>query len=360
MSNRHFLNELTIEITKACPMRCLICSSDGGEPDPNELNLKELQKLVDEATTLGLKVISLSGGEPLVCPNTMNFIKYAKNNGIAIYLYTCGNVEVSGDIYPVDEKTLGSLKDLSVDKLIFSIHGPNARIHDMITIRPGSFSNLVDSIMISKSMDLPVELHFVPTALNCRYLPQTVKFAEELKVDRLSILRFVPHGRGYLNRKTLEITGDGIPELRDIISEVRASSSIDIRLGSPFNCFQMTNSSRCSAGIDKAVMRPDGYIFPCVSMKRFAEDMNGNNIREYSLPEIWNDSNVFGRVRALLAMMEHSECRDCPGFSRCRGGCLTQRLMQNENIIEGRDPYCILNTDRDKPLLEEAMRSVPI
>lgn len=354
MSSKYQLNELTIEITRKCPLGCLICSSDGGESAPNELNLDELKKVVDEAVRLGVKVISLSGGEPLVCSNTFKFIKYVKKKGVKIYLYTCGNIEKSGYLAPIDEGKLYSLKKLSVDKVIYSIQGPNAKIHDMMTAKNGSFDNLITSIIKSKKIGISLELHFVPTALNYTYLPQIIRLAEQLEIIRVSVLRFVPHGRGGLNRQILEITGENIFDFRNILYTLYTSSSIDIRIGSPFNCFQIPNSTFCSAGIDKAVMRPDGLIFPCVSMKRVMGDIN-NNIREHSLGDIWNDSDIFKKIRTLLSIMKQSDCRKCVNFSKCKGGCLTQRLMKNENILKGKDPYCILSIQEDRIIKKDEL-----
>ena len=69
------LNDLTLEITKKCPMNCILCSSEGGEAAPNEFSLTELKDIVDQAKSLGVTQISLSGGEPLTHKHILDICK---------------------------------------------------------------------------------------------------------------------------------------------------------------------------------------------------------------------------------------------------------------------------------------------
>jgi radical SAM protein with 4Fe4S-binding SPASM domain len=340
MISSPLLEELTIEITKKCPMRCVLCSSEGGEQDPNELSLIELQKIVDDAISLGLKVISLSGGEPLESPHALNLIKYAKEKGIRVFLYTCGNIETKNGISAVDEKIFKVLKDLAIDKIIFSIHGPNSEIHEQITTKTGSFENLILSIKRAQRFLHSVELHFVPLLSNYEFIPQICQLAEELGTQQLSILRFVPQGRGSKNRRNLELTGKHILELRKILEEVLRDSSIHLRLGSPFNCFNIDNRTKCTAGIDKATLRHDGFLFPCVSLKRIIVEDLDNNIRKTSFNDIWMNSRIFYLIRSYHRLIKNGNCGKCYYFNTCGGGCLTQRMIDSDDISRGGDPYC--------------------
>ena len=341
MTPQYQLHELTIEITRKCPMRCTICSSEGGVPESNELTFLELCKIVDDASTLGTKIISLSGGEPLESPYIIDFIRYVKDKGFQLYLYTCGNVEKEKGITSIDADTFRILKELDVDKIIFSIHGPNERIHEKITTTDGSFNNLISSIKLSQKFGHAVELHFVPVLSNFQYLPEVVLLAERLGISKLSVLRFVPQGRGAINRDELEITGNKIHKLKEILQEIYFKSSIEIRLGAPFNCFNIDNKSKCSAGIDKAIIRPDGFVFPCVSMKKIFEITLSNSIRKTPLENIWRLSNIFQKIRLYQESVQQTSCNGCQNYFICQGSCFTQKwLGRQNNSIPNRDPYC--------------------
>ena len=267
MSQQYQVKDLTIEITRKCPMGCTICSSEGGDSDPAELSLVELCKVVDDAKQLGATTISLSGGEPLESSHAFDFIRYVKNSGLKLHLYTCGNLYFDNQINAIKEETFRILKDLPVDKIIFSIHGPNAEIHEKITTKKGSFDNLITSIKRAREYGHTVELHFVPVLSNFEFFPQTCLLAKELGILQMSILRFVPQGRGAENRDDLEITGMKILELEKILENVHRDSPVQLRFGAPFNCFNIDNRTKCSAGIDKAILRPDGLLFPASVLK---------------------------------------------------------------------------------------------
>jgi radical SAM protein with 4Fe4S-binding SPASM domain len=343
MKNDLKLKELTFEITKKCPMQCLLCSSNGGIACDREFTFNEIKNIIDESIQLGTKHVNLSGGEPLIHPEILKFCSYIKEKGLTIDVYTCGNIgSLDDNNRSIDKELLTSLKEIGIDKLIFSIHGNNAETHESITTRKGSFDNLINSIKKSIKTGLFTELHFVPTRLNFTTLPEVMKLADRLGVNKISVLRFVPQGRGLINRNILEIKSNEIAELKNILQDIRDRySSHKLRIGAPYNCFQLSNQTFCNAGIDKATIKPNGFVIPCVSMKDFIVEKEDNNIWVRSLSDIWSDSTLFNISRKSLKIIEQeSLCNTCEHFSRCKGGCLTQRLINNK--LEDKDPYCLI------------------
>jgi radical SAM protein with 4Fe4S-binding SPASM domain len=342
MKSDYRLTELTFEITKKCPMQCLLCSSEGGTAGNKEFSFIEIKKIINESIQLGTKHINLSGGEPLIHPDIINICSYIKEKGLTVDVYTCGNMgSLNEKIRPIDEERLEALKEICIDKLVFSIHGDNAGIHEKITTRKGSFDNLIKSIKTAKKIGLITELHFVPTKINYKSLPRVMNLVDILDIEKLSVLRFVPQGRGWINKDQLEIADNEIIELRNILQNIKNNYiSSKFRTGAPFNCFLLSKESFCNAGINKAIIKPDGLVFPCVSMKDFKNKLEDNNIRKRSLSNIWIDSTFFNISRKSLQIIEReSYCSKCKNFSGCKGGCLTQRLITNR--LEDRDPYCV-------------------
>jgi radical SAM protein with 4Fe4S-binding SPASM domain len=345
------LKELTFEITKKCPMQCLLCSSDGGIVCEREFAFNEIKNIIDASVQLGTKHINLSGGEPLIHPHILDICSYIKEKGLTIDVYTCGNIGyLDGNNRSIDNKLLASLKKIGIKSLIFSIHGDTAETHETVTTRKGSFDNLIQSIKHSIKTGLFTELHFVPTKLNYKTLPDVMELSDKLKVNRISILRFVPQGRGLINKNLLEIKFDEITELKNILQKIREKYPVSkFRTGAPFNCFQLSNQTFCNAGIDKATIKPNGFVVPCVSMKDFITENEDNNIWTKSLSDIWRDSTLFNISRKSLQIIEQdSVCNKCAYFSKCRGGCLTQKLLSNK--LEDKDPYCSKLISSEKEL----------
>lgn len=216
------LKNLTLEITKKCPMRCILCSSDGGEPLPNEFKLGELKDIVNQAKSIGVNEICLSGGEPLTYPYILDICKYITDLCIDVSIYTSGNIfDGDNSLSSISEKYFLKLRAAGVKKVVFSIHGPNPQIHDKITGRQESFKNLLKSIKNAQRTHLNIEAHFVPLQENFKELPNIVSLLNEIGLKSIHILRFVPQGRGELHKDVLGLRTKEVLELRKILDDIR-------------------------------------------------------------------------------------------------------------------------------------------
>jgi radical SAM protein with 4Fe4S-binding SPASM domain len=341
IQNSYMLNEISIEITRKCPLNCLHCSSEGGEPLNDELTIKDWKQIINNSIELGSSIVSFSGGEPLDYQEFIELVKFAKSKGLKVYVYTCGNIHSKKDLGAVSIKQLKQLKKLRVDKLIYNVQGSSSHIHDSITGKYKSFQNVFKSIRESVSLGLYTEIHFVPMKINYQEIERTVKLARESNVNKVSFLRFVPQGRGEKYKNKLQLEGNEIYNLRKILQRVRQNSD-NIRLGAPFNCFLIDNDSKCSAGKDKILIKPEGTVVPCVAFKNVSNFNNGNNVREKSLKDIWENSEIFETIRKVSK--NESYCSKCDSFNLCNGGCPAQKSLAYQDFYNNADPYCLTNS----------------
>lgn len=190
------------------------------------------------------------------------------------------------------------LKSAGVNEIVFSIHGSNPHIHDKITRKKGSFANLLESIKNSQKAELKADVHFVPIKANFRYLPSIISLIKSFGLNSLHILRFIPQGRGYVNKDQLALSLNETLELRGILEKLMLDSNIRIVIGAHYNELGLSNK-KCTAGIEKAVIRPDGFVFPCVGMKRIEKFIDSNDIRGDSLEKIINESYGFRLLKQI-------------------------------------------------------------
>jgi radical SAM protein with 4Fe4S-binding SPASM domain len=143
------------------------------------------------------------------------------------------------------------------------------------------------------------------------------------------------------NRGELELTLHEISQLKNLMSSLRKEhDESEFRIGAPFNSFHMGPPVPCTAGIDKATIRADGDVFPCVSMKGLIKKSNGNSLWDHSLQSIWSEAELFQWIRAYMSMvLSENSCSRCNDSSGCGGGCLTQRLI--EGLPKMIDTYCL-------------------
>src|SRR5664280_898655 len=85
---RPHLDAAEIELTMACPCRCINCGSDCGPAVDNELSTDELLTVLSDLKELGCRRVSFLGGEPLVHRDLLQLIQVARSHGMLVEIVT--------------------------------------------------------------------------------------------------------------------------------------------------------------------------------------------------------------------------------------------------------------------------------
>jgi len=339
---KYRLRELKIEVNRDCPLHCLHCSSNGIPKAPERLDPHKISELIKEFAHLGGEKLCVSGGEPLCYQELSNIINSCQGTNIDLSLYTTGIEHNGGPPKPISERMASFLADKGV-KIIFSLHGASDRTHDMLTQVQGSFNSTLVAIKKTIEAGALVELHVVPMVTNFHELTEIPRLADSFNIKKVSWLRFVPQGRGFLNRHALQLSKEQLKELDKKKAEVhRIYRTITIRTGSPFNILCPEVAAPCEAGINVLTIGPDGSIFPCDAFKRFIIPDDFGNILDHSLIDVWNKSHFLNSVRVLHESRSDSSCYSCSLYSSCNSGCFAQKAITAGTLTDGRDPYCPL------------------
>ena len=117
------------EVTMACNMRCKYCGFFYyAEALPDELTTEEALDVIDQMSSLGLRWITLSGGEPLTRRDLPQLVSRLVERKIAVNIITNGWLL---------ESQARSLCESGVSTVAVSLDGPR-EIHDDIR-REGSY-----------------------------------------------------------------------------------------------------------------------------------------------------------------------------------------------------------------------------
>lgn len=335
------LKECKIELTYKCPLACIHCSSDATPNNIIEIGESKCYQIIKEANDLGVREMSFSGGEPLLWNNIEKAISLAVSYGMEVTIYSSGNISNPN----TKIKTLASC---GTSRIVYSVFGSNHLSHERITRIKDSFKKTMRAIDAAKEADLDVEFHFVPLALNYRELPGIVELAESLNIKTVSILRFVPQGRGYLIRKYALNRLQNI-ELKKFIQDARRNG-FSIRTGSPFNFLLLNNQPKCASGINRTIIGPDLRIYPCDAFKQIkAEELVGTIMYSildgWSLQECWENSPFLLAIREYLTSDFQEPCASCCNLEMCLSGCLAQKVLQTMDLRKQPDPMCIMNSN---------------
>jgi pyrroloquinoline quinone biosynthesis protein E len=184
---------------------------------------------------------------------------------------------------------------------------------------------------------------------NIDEIDEYVKLAEFLKLDNVSLLRFVKQGRG--REKVVLLNNDEILHLFPLIEKYKDKPSIEFKAGCPLDFGFLYKKGRpatpCTSGISRCVIRPNGNVVPCPAFKDSAEFIAGN-VNKDSLIDMWMRSPVFRKLRHFDHKKLRDMCATCHFLDICRGRCHAQRYHSNGNLLDGPDPYCPLRLSREQ------------
>jgi radical SAM protein with 4Fe4S-binding SPASM domain len=333
------LRAFKIEVTHKCNLYCVHCSSDGSPFSNIFMRKEDCLRILKEAIEMGVEEVAFSGGEPLLWPHLEDAIKVAKEGGMRVSIYTSGNVS---DVI----SKLSMVKRLDVDRCIYSIFASFQEKHEEITRKPGSFIATLNAVSWSTKIGLATEFHFVPFSENFMEIERISKLSCDLGVNRISILRFVPHGRGR-EQKSYILNSSQNLELRKTVIALR-ENGYDIRTGSPYNILMLNDQPKCCAGIDRMIIGPDLKIFPCDAFKQIRADnivgtINLSTLYGSTLSECWEKFPFLNAVRRYLTTEFAEPCTSCRFLENYLSGCLAQKVILHNDFGKRPDPLCLGN-----------------
>jgi radical SAM protein with 4Fe4S-binding SPASM domain len=344
MDSQYPLKEISVEITWQCLQNCEHCSSGASSSARDFLSKEEIMKIAADFKSLEGQKIELSGGEPFLHQDIAYLLNSLKRLSLEVHVFTSGTISKEPEWESAMKKTVNMVKDAKVDKVVFSLHGANASTHDAIVKTPGSFGHAVAFIRELVKEKVAVGIHFVPMTPNFEELHDLVEFAISLGVQDLSVLRFVPQGRGEKNKEELILSKEEVAQLVEFLAEEKAKRKF-VKVGSHLDFRFLIDEStpkRCTAGIEKCLVEANGNIIPCAVFKGMTDDKENfvaGNVNEKCLSHVWETSQVFKMFRDFDPK-KLKGCNLCGYLSNCRGRCPAQRIYDHGDFYMGPDNYC--------------------
>jgi len=349
------LREIKVELTQGCPLACVHCSTNSNRKQTSELPRLVVVRLLREAAEMGVRRVVFTGGEPLIAVSLFEAVKVASSEGISPTVYTSGVLD--NNLSPMSSDLAAKLVDAGVARFIFSVYSHRPEIHDSVT-RYGTHKATIEALRNAVETGVPVEIHFVAMRRNFRDLPGVVFLADTANVGKVSVLRFVPQGRGVNLIDRDDLRTDELRELAEMISSLRTHySGVTIRAGSPFNILGLGNTP-CNAAEDVLIINHRGDIFPCDAFKNvhYYDDKFGS-VLTASLRDVWVKSAFLNEVRSILASGRGETCGACEWTKTCQSGCLAQKVIREGwGAVRNPDPDCLLQ----KRLITRAAELVQI
>ncbi len=147
----------------------------------------------------GVKNVHLTGGEPTIHPQFVETLALAKKLGMRTSVGTIGTSLADPEFA---RRALPHL-----DEALFSIHGPNAEVHDALAGREGSFQRVVTALQTALRLkpDFGAYVNTVVTSQNVDVLGDTVALADSLGARLVVISNTTPEGNGLSRYEELAV-----------------------------------------------------------------------------------------------------------------------------------------------------------
>jgi MoaA/NifB/PqqE/SkfB family radical SAM enzyme len=246
------------EITHLCNLDCSYC--DRHTPKPNEMTREQILTALAELHELGMRHVSLDGGEPLTHRHVDEVVAFLVQRKVRVYMNS------NGILVP---KKLATVRLLS--KLKISLDGPREP-HD--TMRgAGAWQKAVDGALTARAAGVAVEFTCVLGRHNALAVDDLLDFAE-----RAGFCIVFQPARGSLlmdgerdgSAWALEAAELGAAFRQIERRKLAGSSAVANRWASlrHFRRFPAESPLPCAAGWINATLDPEGYLYHCGQVAR--------------------------------------------------------------------------------------------
>lgn len=175
-----------VRVSENCNAGCFMCgfAHTHGKYNITDEQFDKLIKDMNEKETY--EMIRFTGGEPLIHPHIIDFIKKSKDNGYETSIITNGYVLPS---------LAEQIAESKLDYIIISIDGSKSEIHDKLRGLPNGLERIKKGITKIRELNpnVKVRANTVVSDLNIDDLIDLYKMLDEYKFDAWSIIPIRPN-----------------------------------------------------------------------------------------------------------------------------------------------------------------------
>lgn len=283
----------------SCNSHCNFCI----DLNKRDLPDKSTRQIIDEmvrAKAAGVDYLELIGGETTIRGDFIPLLRAAKKLGFRDIVVVTNGRMLS---YPeFARQTVGA----GVTDLIFSIHGPDAKLHDDLTVAPGAFVELLKGIENVRACGLKrVFANCTVVNQNMRRMPDIGRLFIGLEIHHAEFIFVDPsYGGAYTNFKGL------VPRISEAAPYLRETLDIGRAWGTRDWCVRYVPLCHFPGYLDQVSEIREVELF---RTRHWAPDFKNEDV---------------GGSRRLAARSKTERCEGCSLYDRCEG-IWNEYLKQN-------------------------------
>lgn len=282
MEKLNFPNRVTVELTNDCNVSCVFCNRQKISMDIGYIEDKLFYKIIDEmARHLPVKLVPFFRGEPLMHPQLIPFIKYAKQKGV-------GPIQMASNALLLDDQMQDKLIEAGIDYLSFSLDTVDPKVYEHSRM----FGNLEISSNHVKSM-----------GLKCKERKKKGLPAPTIQVSTINIEEYLPKQKEFIEEWLPYVDVVRVYEQHD-----EKGRLVDPQIRKSLDVFE--ERKPCRKVFTDMIIYWDGRMALC--NYDWNEQRKIGNANTMTLQEAW-DSEEYENVRKmhLCNQFDRGICADC-------------------------------------------------
>jgi len=270
-----------IELTKNCNLRCKYCFNEAGKGSP-DMPLYQWIELLDSLYNAGLRVIKVSGGEPFLYTNILDFIDYAQRKFI---------VSVNTNGYFINEDISRRLSTMHLQSVQVSLDSITPKVHDSVRGK-GTWEKAMRAIELLRHAGVPIRISTTVTTQNYNELGNIRNLANKYEAElSLEVLKKVGKANN-LDSMYFLSNPEKVKQYSDKVAINRILDELDMT---------------CQAQLGVVGISYRGNIKPCNLTEEFFSDRNAGVVVEFEenwrysdSPTLINTNTASNKVTDLL------------------------------------------------------------
>ena len=328
------------EITLACDLACRHCGSRAGRDRPDELSTAEALDLVNQMADLGVKEVSLIGGEAYLREDWLELIAALTQRGISVST-TSGGRGLTVDV--IAKAKAAGLRAASI-----SIDG-DEQTHDRLRGVAGSYRAAFAALHALRENGLRSSCNTQINRLSVPVLDGILDAIAAAGVTSWQVQLTGPIGRAADEPEILLQPHDLLEVIPQLAALKQRAATLGVRMypGNNVGYFGPYESilrghyfrghgGSCGAGRATLGIEANGAIKGCPSLP--TTPYTGGNVRDARLKDIWERAEAlrFTRDRKLDDLWGF--CRTCYYAEECMSGCTW--TAHSTLGKPGNNPFC--------------------
>ncbi|MBI5499284.1 MAG: radical SAM protein [Deltaproteobacteria bacterium] len=314
---------MSLQVTESCMCRCLMCNLVGYFKRPH-MPLREVLRTMEEAGLLGVRMLDVFGGEVTLRRDIFELVRHARWLGMGCMFITTG--------YYVTPAYARKLREAGVSRIVVSIDGSRAEIHDSIRQLPGMFDRAVRALRaLAATKGIEAFASTVILEQNLHDLVDLVRLSGRLGIRfhefflpisgpvASTLPRWPSRGRARELLETIvpaierEAARRGVhvdfrPEFRSW--DVSREAAIGLISSGCYNTRQASRASRCLAAGWNLFVTVNGDVYPCDMPSLIRKGGGLGNLHDATLLDVVTSSAM---ARFEREAGRHGGCRMCVG-----------------------------------------------